>query len=252
MKQKFEMIESVQGLRKIVALESKSMDLAYASASVNSGLAVMLLKQFMAQRQSFPESVNQVIVNFSNSKMLLYSLKDYVLALHVDDSFNVQEMRKVLKSSQETGQQDVRQAKDEEVLQSLEKVRLSGDHLLIYKHIMESLKEHAQDKLGAFVAANKLRESKERLHSAYKLLQAFVVGKDGSVVFKNTPEESVASGSRAIAAWTLAFFRKCQEIIPEFPSDIVLELVKAHEKKWKPLGFAEAWREEKLVSDLDA
>jgi predicted regulator of Ras-like GTPase activity (Roadblock/LC7/MglB family) len=251
MKDKFEKIESVNGLRQLMALDRKSMEMVYASKSVNSGMATELLRQLVGLRNNYPEQVNQVIINFSESKLLMYNLRDYVLVLHVNESFNVQEMRKALQEANTASDTSPKRSKDAEVLESLEKIKVSGDHLLVYQKIVELLMTYAKGKLNAFVAANKLRESKEKLHNAYKLLQAFIVGKDGSVVFRNTPETSVAMASHAMAAWALGFFRKCQEINPEFPSEKINELIGPEQKQWGKLGFAEALREEKLVSDLD-
>jgi hypothetical protein len=253
MKDKFQKIESVKGLRKVLAFDARTEELVYASASINQGLATTVFQELLVLRSSYPEPVAQLIINFRESKMLLYNLRDYFLIMHVDESFNVQEMREVLsKTSSDNNKNEKADSKDESVLDSLQRFKINSDHLLVYKQIMEKLAAYAVEKLGAFVAAKKMKTSKERLHTAYKLLQFFLVGKDCSVVFRNTPETSIAIASRAIAAWGLLFFRKCQEIVPEFSPEKSMQILLEIESSWKGLGFAEAWREEKLVSELDS
>lgn len=249
MRERFQSLEGVQGLRGILALSRDSGQAVYASGALDPGLCASVSAALTSSSAALPAGVSHVTINYLGGRVLIYFVREHLLILDVDQKFDVNELRsRIRDAAQRLKEKTVRSAG---VLNDLDQVPVTSAHMVPMQLIMETLATPAKEDLGVFVTVKALNQTREKLLKSHPVLATFLVGKDGSFALHADTNATAAAVTRGVAAWAREFFRKCNDIIPTFPAELALSLLESHRGKVEPTGYYEAWAELRESRDED-
>jgi hypothetical protein len=241
MRERFQSLEGVQGLRGILALARETGQTVYASDMLDSSLCSRVSAALSISSAALPTGVSHVTINYLGGRVLIYFIREHLLILHVDQRFDVNELRsRIRDAAQRFKEKTVRSAG---LLAALEQVPVTSAHMVPMQKVLDTLAAPARDELGVFVTVKALTQTRESLLKSHPVLATFLVGKDGSFALHADTNTSAAAVSRGVAAWTREFFRKCNDIIPTFPPELALSLLEPLHGELEKSGFFEAWAE---------
>jgi hypothetical protein len=234
MKERFKALEGIDGLFGIVASHRGDGELIYSSPPLDQRAAHAMGLSLQRVLENLPGQVSQLTANFSSGKIMVFVLREQILAISVGETFDVRNLRDRIREK-------VKRIPVARILPSLEGKPLDADSYEALLGAVEHMAQQARGELGVFVTANTLRTTLEVLdHAALKPLE---VGKDAHIKALTVPEVDIAETSRSIARLARVFFASCNNIVPTFPPELALSLIEADRMRLEELGFYEAWAE---------
>lgn len=236
MKERFKALEGIDGLFGIVAAHRGDGELIYSSPALDQRAAHAMGLSLQRVLESLPGQVSQLTASFSGGKIMIFMLRDQILAISVDESFDVRHLRDRIRET-------AKRRPISTTLTGLENTPLNQESYDILLQTVERMAQQARSELGVFVTANTLRTTLEVLQSDSAPLKPLEVGKDSHIKALTLPEVDVAGASRSIARLARVFFASCNNIVPTFPPELALTLIESDRKRLEELGFYEAWAE---------
>jgi hypothetical protein len=244
MRERFKALEMIQGMKQVLAISRASGNLEHGSDGVDTDSVSVLSEVLLEIINTLPSEVSHLTAELGNSRLLVYVIREYMLVLNVDPGFNINELRYWIKNISSRLQEKSEKKKDSK-LAKLESVTANTAQLVALAHAVEAISGQAAKELGSFVTINALKEVRENLLPRSKALFSFLVQKDGRIVVREAMNVSVAETSRLVARWMMLFLKRCHEIVPTFPSELVVSLLEPKRAELEGLGFYEAWQEAK-------
>ena len=234
MMERFKALEGIDGLFGIVASHRGDGELIYSSPSLDQRAAHAMGLSLQRVLENLPGTVSQLTANFKNGKIMIFMLREQILAISVDETFDVRTLRDRIRET-------AKRKPVASILPDLQGKPLDGDSYEALLKAVEQMAEQARGELGVFVTANTLRTTLEVLdHTALKPLE---VSKDAHISALTVPEVDVAEASRSVARLARVFFASCNNIVPTFPPELALSLIDDDRERLEELGFYEAWAE---------
>lgn len=237
---KFQALEGVQGLQKIIALSRANGAVIYSSKFKGADSVAKYMQALMHRIGKLPDAVTHLAVNLISGRILVYLIREHMLVLHVDSTFDVNELRSRIKDAATRMRERV--APTVNILERLEGMPVESPHLMVLSETMAVLSRQAVRELGVFVSVNALKEVREGLLDKYRVLYSFLVNKDGSITFRVAPSSNVVEAVMGVTTWGLTFFNRCNDIVPTFPPELALSLLEPLRPKLAQLGFYQAWQ----------
>jgi hypothetical protein len=255
----YQVLESIRGLRALMAMEREDGALLYASKGMDINACSRSARRLWWVLEKSPEPPTHITFNTESGIILVYFVGDKVVTVHVDQDFDVVALHGQLREIVLTpavkplvaavkATPPVAPIKAPEPKPKLPKERegdrpATHDDLVLLVESLHIISKPAKDELGIFVASNALRNTRDPLLRRHRCLFVFIVGKNGNVILQDVPKCTIFEASDAVAAWASAFLKRCNDVVPAFPPEFARSLLDPMRNELSEIGFLDSWDE---------
>ncbi len=243
MSERFAELEEVTGVRGLLALARADGSLVYNSSSLDRSACARAAALLCRDLDAAPAAIAHLSVNLEGGGILVYFIRDQVLVLHAGSDLDAVALRSRIRGLLAPRPEAVAPAPAQEGEGSV----LTGQEATLMEAVMLALGKTAVEELGVFVAVKTLRETREACRREHRCINSITVGKDSNIAFQRLPGCTLEEANTAFANWAVAFFRRCNEIVPIFPLELAVTLLEHLRPHLDKIGFFQEWQ--RVVKD---
>ena len=238
MSERFAELEEVTGVRGLLALARADGSLVYNSSSLDRSACARAAALLYRDLDAAPAALAQLSVNLEEGGILIFFIRDQVLVVHAGGDLDAVTLRSRIRGLLAPRPEAVAPTPAQEGARS----DLTGREATLMEAVVLALGKTAIEELGVFVAVKALRETREACRRKHRCISSTAVGKDGNIAFQRLPGCTLDEANAAFADWAVAFFRRCNEIVPIFPLELAVTLLEHLRQHLDKIGFFQAWQ----------